>query len=75
VSLVAYLQRGVVEAPAGVLLNAADDEIGKKKFDLWHTADGIGEIGAATVPAVLAVAETAIRKKLCSWEKNSLSFW
>lgn len=28
----------------------------KEEFDLWHTADCIGEVGAATVPCALAVA-------------------
>ncbi|WP_035607999.1 hypothetical protein [Haloferula sp. BvORR071] len=28
----------------------------KQSFDLWHTADCIGEVGAATVPCALAVA-------------------
>jgi 3-oxoacyl-[acyl-carrier-protein] synthase-1 len=28
----------------------------KESFDLWHTADCIGEVGAATVPCALAVA-------------------
>jgi 3-oxoacyl-[acyl-carrier-protein] synthase I len=36
---------------------------GRHEFqDLWHPADCIGEIGAATVPGMLAVALTAARK-------------
>lgn len=34
----------------------------KEEFDLWHLADCLGEIGAATVPATLAVAMAAARK-------------
>ena len=34
----------------------------KQEFDLWHPADCIGEVGAAMVPAVLAVALAAARK-------------
>jgi 3-oxoacyl-[acyl-carrier-protein] synthase-1 len=34
----------------------------KGEFDIWHPADCIGEVGAATVPSVLAVAEAAARK-------------
>lgn len=34
----------------------------KEEFDLWHQADCTGEIGAATVPATLAVAMAAARK-------------
>jgi 3-oxoacyl-[acyl-carrier-protein] synthase-1 len=34
----------------------------KEEFDIWHLADCLGEIGAATVPAVLAVALAASRK-------------
>jgi 3-oxoacyl-(acyl-carrier-protein) synthase len=34
----------------------------KPKFDLEHPADCIGEIGAAIVPALLAVANMAERK-------------
>lgn len=34
----------------------------KETFDLWHTADCIGEVGAATVPCALAVAWHAAEK-------------
>jgi 3-oxoacyl-[acyl-carrier-protein] synthase I len=34
----------------------------KGEFDIWHPADCIGEVGAATVFCVLGVAETAARK-------------
>jgi 3-oxoacyl-[acyl-carrier-protein] synthase-1 len=34
----------------------------KETFDLWHTADCIGEVGAATVPCALAVACHAAEK-------------
>jgi 3-oxoacyl-[acyl-carrier-protein] synthase-1 len=34
----------------------------KPEFDILHPADCIGEVGAATVPALLAVAEIAERK-------------
>lgn len=34
----------------------------KEEFDIWHLADCIGEVGAATVPAALAVAMAAARK-------------
>jgi 3-oxoacyl-[acyl-carrier-protein] synthase-1 len=36
--------------------------IRKEVFDLWHTADCIGEIGAAAVPCALAVAHDAAMK-------------
>ena len=34
----------------------------KEEFDIWHPAECTGEVGAATVPIVLAVAEAATRK-------------
>jgi 3-oxoacyl-[acyl-carrier-protein] synthase-1 len=34
----------------------------KEEFDIWHLADCLGEIGAATVPAALAVALAAAEK-------------
>ena len=34
----------------------------KEEFDIWHPADCIGEVGAATVPLVLGVALIAARK-------------
>jgi len=34
----------------------------KPTFELWHPSDCIGEVGAAIVPCVLAVARTAARK-------------
>jgi 3-oxoacyl-[acyl-carrier-protein] synthase-1 len=34
----------------------------KPRFDFWHTADCIGEVGAATVPAMLAVLLAGARK-------------
>jgi len=34
----------------------------KPEFDIWHPADCIGEIGAATVPCCLAVSLMAFRK-------------
>ena len=34
----------------------------KEEFDIWHPADCIGEVGAAIVPVVLAVALAAARK-------------
>lgn len=34
----------------------------KEEFDIWHPAECTGEVGAATVPVVLAVAEAASRK-------------
>jgi len=34
----------------------------KADFDIWHPADCIGEVGAATVPCALAVADAAARK-------------
>lgn len=33
----------------------------KGEFDIWHPAECIGEVGAATVPCILAVAEAAAR--------------
>ena len=35
----------------------------KPEFDIWHPADCIGEVGAAIVPSVLAVAEAAAGKR------------
>jgi 3-oxoacyl-[acyl-carrier-protein] synthase-1 len=34
----------------------------KEEFDIWHLAECTGEIGAATVPVMLAVVEAACRK-------------
>jgi 3-oxoacyl-[acyl-carrier-protein] synthase I len=34
----------------------------KEEYDIWHPADCIGEVGAASVPAVLAVAAFAAHK-------------
>ncbi len=34
----------------------------KEKFDIWHPADCIGEVGAAIVPVILVVAWFACRK-------------
>lgn len=34
----------------------------KGEIDVWHPADCIGEVGAATVPFVIGVAEAAARK-------------
>lgn len=34
----------------------------KEEFDIWHPADCIGEVGAATVPCVLGIAMAAARK-------------
>lgn len=34
----------------------------KEKFDIWHPADCIGEVGAATVPIIIIVAWFACRK-------------
>lgn len=34
----------------------------KEQFDLWHPADCIGDVGAATVPCVLSVAQAAAAK-------------
>jgi 3-oxoacyl-[acyl-carrier-protein] synthase-1 len=34
----------------------------KARFDLWHPAESIGEIGAAAGPALLVVADIAARK-------------
>ena len=34
----------------------------KREFDIWHPADCIGDVGAATVPILLGVALTAMRK-------------
>lgn len=34
----------------------------KEEFDLWHPADCLGEVGAAALPCMLAVAEAAGRK-------------
>jgi len=34
----------------------------KMQFDLWHPADSVGEVGAATGPLLLGVALTAFRK-------------
>jgi 3-oxoacyl-[acyl-carrier-protein] synthase-1 len=34
----------------------------KDKFDLWHPADCIGEVGAAIVPCILGVLHAAARK-------------
>jgi 3-oxoacyl-[acyl-carrier-protein] synthase-1 len=31
----------------------------KETFDIWHPVDCIGEVGAATVPVIMAVARTA----------------
>jgi len=35
----------------------------KPQFPLWHPADCTGEVGAAAVPLILAVAEAAARKR------------
>lgn len=35
----------------------------KEHFDLWHAADCIGEVGAATVPCALAIAWHAAEKR------------
>jgi 3-oxoacyl-[acyl-carrier-protein] synthase I len=35
----------------------------KREFELWHPAEGVGEIGAAAGPCVLGVALAAARKK------------
>lgn len=35
----------------------------KGEIDIWHPAEYIGEVGAATVPFVLGVAEAAARKR------------
>jgi 3-oxoacyl-[acyl-carrier-protein] synthase-1 len=35
----------------------------KPEFDIWHAADCIGEVGAATVPCAVSVAEAAARKE------------
>lgn len=35
----------------------------KREFEIWHPAEGVGEIGAAAGPCVLAVALAAARKK------------
>lgn len=35
----------------------------KPEFDIWHAADCIGEVGAATVPCALAVAHAASMKQ------------
>lgn len=34
----------------------------KEEFDLWHAADCVGEVGAATVPVALGVALDAVSK-------------
>jgi 3-oxoacyl-[acyl-carrier-protein] synthase-1 len=34
----------------------------KEEFDIWHPADCIGEVGAAALPCMLAVALAAVRK-------------
>ncbi len=34
----------------------------KQSFDLWHTADSIGRVGAASVPIAIGAALTAARK-------------
>jgi 3-oxoacyl-[acyl-carrier-protein] synthase-1 len=34
----------------------------KGEIDIWHPSECIGEVGAATVPCILAVAESAARK-------------
>lgn len=34
----------------------------KEEFDIWHPADCMGEIGAAHVPSLIAVAKTAAEK-------------
>jgi hypothetical protein len=34
----------------------------KEEFDIWHTAECVGEIGAATAPVALGVALAAARK-------------
>jgi 3-oxoacyl-[acyl-carrier-protein] synthase-1 len=34
----------------------------KEEFDIWHPAECTGEVGAATVPVALAVAEASTRK-------------
>lgn len=35
----------------------------RPRFDTWHIADGVGEVGAATVPLLLGVAAMAQRKR------------
>ncbi len=34
----------------------------KGEFDIWHPAECIGEVGAATVPCIVSVAEASARK-------------
>ncbi|MEW6518165.1 MAG: hypothetical protein AB1461_02015 [Thermodesulfobacteriota bacterium] len=34
----------------------------REEFDFWHPADCLGEVGAATAPIVLGLAEAALRK-------------
>lgn len=52
-------QYGFKEAALAVTRLAREP---KDEFEIWHPADSIGEIGAATVPAHLALAATAARK-------------
>lgn len=40
-----------------------------EEFDIWHPADCIGEVGAATVPCVLGVAMAAARKGYAPGDK------
>lgn len=41
----------------------------KDKFDIWHPADCLGEIGAAIVPCTLGFALTAAQKEYASGNK------
>ena len=41
----------------------------KEKFDIWHPADCLGEIGAAIVPCTLGFALTAAQKKYAPGNK------
>lgn len=35
----------------------------RERFDLWHPAESVGEVGAAIGPIAIAVADTAFRKR------------
>jgi 3-oxoacyl-[acyl-carrier-protein] synthase-1 len=52
-------QYGFKEATLGL---ARTMRARKAEFDIWHPADCIGEIGAATVPCILAVAKAVSEK-------------
>jgi 3-oxoacyl-[acyl-carrier-protein] synthase-1 len=46
----------------GALALARIDRKKKSEFEIWHPAECVGEVGAATVPMALTVALASFRK-------------